>query len=137
VSSDQWERKRLLGEAAFEGVDEGLDHFREAFGFLDHGPGVFQSRLTEAFADALRDVELGAEFAAGTFAVAEEVDEFRGAVALSTLRDIGWDGKGGPLHLIAQGEVLGLSKRDMDVHRKVTSPLPDFQILECFNVAHS
>ena len=86
---EQW--KRLLLEAAFEGVDEGLDHFREAFGFVDHGPGFFQRGLAEALADAFGDVELCAEFATGAFGVAEEIDELGGAVALATFRDVGRD----------------------------------------------
>jgi hypothetical protein len=83
----------LVFEAAFEGVDEGLEHFRDASCLLDHGSGVFEGRLAEALADPLGDVELGPQFSAGAFGVAEEFDEFRGAIAFAAFGDVGGNGK--------------------------------------------
>ena len=126
----------LVFEAAEEGVDEGLEHFGDASGLLDHGSGVFQGGLAEALADTLGNVELGSQFSAGAFGVAEEFDEFGGAVALAAFGDVGWDRERGALHLAAHRKVLGLGECDMDIDGEVASTLPDFEVLKCFNFTH-
>ena len=82
------------------------------------------------------DVELRAEFAAGAFAVAEELDEVGRAVAFAALRDVGWDGNGRALHLILDSEILGCVIRDIDIHRELAPAFPDFKVLKSVCVTH-
>ena len=84
----------------------------------------------EFLTNSFKDVELGAEFAAGAFAVSEKTNEIGVGQPLGAFRDIRGEGDGRVLQLVAECVLSNVLGPDADLDRQATTSLPGFEFCE-------
>ena len=98
---------------------------------MEHGADCFEFfgevclGLVVEDADALGDIELGAQFGGGPFCDVQEACVFGWRVTLGAFGDVGGDGNGGTRHLIAEPVVAAVFQNFVDPDGDPACPLPD------------
>jgi hypothetical protein len=109
-----------------EGTTKAFEHGGKFFRFRDK---LVEARFTQKLESAC-DVELRAQFAAGSFRNVQKMREIFCASALRAFGNVRRHRERGGLNLVPQREAFARSERSKDLDRQSASTLPNLKILK-------